>query len=448
MPGDVPGIRDAADHYQQITTALTTTRDDLDTVMTRGYSTDMISEAVDAIRQTAQKVRDAVDQVSGRYCVVAGELHSFATSLDATQTQADWAEGDAQAATQAVKEAQQNEAIYNDQINKLKLQIKTQQHDDPTQSDPTTLQRLQDKLAQAQRQLREVVHDISDAQGRIETASNDLDTALATWNTAAEQVSDTILSQLQCDGLNDTWWLNWGQDLFGWAIDLADWFVDSMAEILDGISKMIEGLMGMLDALETGDRDKFTDAFLGMMDGLSLLAGALSSLLGAIATVLSFIPGLQEAALGFSLASVIVAGVQVLADVVLAANHRKSWSTVGEEAVLALAGAALRGLSGPTFEGALRSVLPANVVKTLFADDTFGAVLDTFGTGLTEYQIINNQELNYSMPSLNPSYDWSNMPESEQVGMATMFVADAYVQSEATSWRNWGNTLDNIKNDF
>lgn len=135
---------------------------------------------------------------------------------------------------------------------------------------------------------------LADAGDDLQRARRDLDDAIADRDDAARDAEDRIRDIVDDDGLNDSWWDDWGADLLAAITDIAGW---------------------------------------------------VSTIAGILALCVSWIPVIGQALAGVLL---IIAGVaaviNAIGNVILASSGERSWT----EAVISIAGAALSvvGLGG------------------------------------------------------------------------------------------------------
>ncbi|GAA4178243.1 putative T7SS-secreted protein [Gryllotalpicola koreensis] len=184
-------LRQKAAHYEQVA------RDIAKAVQTLRSIRDesMRSEAIDALKDKSGEVADDITKAYDRYNRTAGALTVYANALDQAQQ-------DARAAI---------------------LEIAQKQDDaDAAARTASTAQQTADSAADDDKS--DAQHDAKKAQDQADDAQRALDGAKAKWHAAlddknnaahiAASAIDDVVNGPANHGLKDSWWDNWGADLY------------------------------------------------------------------------------------------------------------------------------------------------------------------------------------------------------------------------------------------
>jgi hypothetical protein len=366
----VPGIRDAADNYDKIYHALVTARESLESVITRRFSDQMISDAVDQTRSDATSVKQALERVSGRYNVVAKELRDYAIVLERTQNEADQAESDAQNADAAFDSASQQLNTYAPKVAGLtKTQTAYNNYTGDPDSAPSqdAVDANQRDLARAKDALRQADADKRAAESKLRAAREKLDKAIADRNIAAEDAANIIWAQINGDGQNDTWWDTWGKHVADFLASIVTDFVNAIAALKDALLDLVAALedLATLLVLVMSGRLSLSEALLGfaecmtrVLKAVAAIGGSIAAICGTLGLVLGWVPGLGQALFAIGTLAkctqlVINTGFAVAEG--LATGHWDSLMRTGLDAAVFGVGLLLRGVR----VGATDKALPA-----------------------------------------------------------------------------------------
>lgn len=207
VPGDPSTVAAGGRDYLDVADAIGSAKNTLHTIDLGDF---VVSEAVDALQDTAHKVADSIGKAEARYRAAGEALIAYAPVLEQAQTDSASALALARSATEAADGADQQRRHY--------LHLST------TESDPA--QALQYKnLADTSES------DAADAQRTLTAAQDQLSQATSARDRAAESAIDGIHAITEHDGLHDSWWDNWGKNLVEAITDIAGW-VSSIAGVL------------------------------------------------------------------------------------------------------------------------------------------------------------------------------------------------------------------------
>ena len=392
IPGDPPGVREAAGRYSKVHEALMLACADLNKILTDASLNEMVSEAVDEIRESGAIVRDGISAVSQRYSVAAHALMTYADALDAAQTLAGQAEENAQNAQETIDAA-------NAMIGKLLSQVDdlswTLDDYDNYSGDPDLAPTQNDReavshaLHLAQSRLADQTMYRKAALATIEEAEELLQQAIARRDAAAEAAAQAIRAQMDSDGQNDTWWDNWGSKVAGLVTSIATGFIDAAKQLWHGIKQLVAALADMVDAVIDLANGKIDAGEFGQrlahdveefFEALSTITGALSTICGTLALVLSFLPAvsavLKTIAVAANLAHLALEGVVALKDGVL----HNDWSGLNRYAAdlsLALGTAMVSAFIGGVARNVIQNSrfqipLPSQVSSLKFGAAAYG----------------------------------------------------------------------------
>jgi hypothetical protein len=270
VPGDPSEVRAGGRHYVDVADTLASAANRIRSFETGG---DTVSQAVDALVENQTKVADHLDTAEGRYRATGEGLLTYAPVLEQVQARADSALADARAAHDAYASAAADSRRY------LHLSFEA--------TEPTAALRY--------RNLADSAGDDQDAAARrVADARATVDDAVAQRDRAAEEATGRIHSVVDHDGLNDSWWDDWGADVVAAITNVAGW---------------------------------------------------VSTITGVLALLVCWIPVIGQALAGaLLLVSAIAAVVNAVGNIALASTGERSWT----EAVISIAGAALAciGLGG------------------------------------------------------------------------------------------------------
>lgn len=193
-PGDAATVEQGADHYRDISRAISNARVALKDLMSAG---DYQSNAADALRARAEEVHAELQAVGKRYDSAALTLDAYASELRGAQSIADTALDEAKSYEAARLEAIADEATWRRRAfnaRKIDDQAYAATCDQRAASEHYTATRMANAIAN----LRD----------------DELQRAIRKRDNAAEQASRELDSTMD-DGLNDGWWDNWGAKVVG-----------------------------------------------------------------------------------------------------------------------------------------------------------------------------------------------------------------------------------------
>ncbi|MDR0847639.1 MAG: hypothetical protein LBN10_01120 [Propionibacteriaceae bacterium] len=334
IPGNAPEITDASDEYERIRRAIDAADVALKKVIHQGFTADMVSASVDEVRKTAKVIDDALSGIAPRYSVAATELSTYAEELLRAQTVADEAEREAQNAQAASEQALADKHSAESRRNAVQTHINSLQS--TLASQRAHLDKLENysggssgapadwEIDQARRNVRNTESALASAcesrtnaqqeigiaqaaitaaQDRMDSARLSLHQALTGRDDAARNATQAIRAQIDNDGLNDTWWDNWGSKVEAFLWSLVTGFWDAVLKLIDGLVELFWALVTLLeafDALFHGDYDTFWEklysGYTHYLDAISKIASAISTICGTLAMIFAFIPGLQGVA--------------------------------------------------------------------------------------------------------------------------------------------------------
>lgn len=269
VPGDPDGVRQGGGNYLQIADTIGDTVRGLRTLDLGGT----VSEAVDALGETAHTVADDIARAEQRYRATGNALVGYAAALASAQD-------DSLAALQRAHAAQ-NGAVDAQRERRRYLHL-SESSDDPAEA--LRYERLADDAGIDSRQ----------ASAAAGVARQQILDAAARRDRAAETARDEIQNTTSEDGLNDSWWDDWGKDVLSVITDVA---------------------------------------------------GTISAIAGILALVVSWIPVIGQAlAAALLLVAGIAAIINAVGNIVLASTGDRTWG----EAAVSIVGAALAviGLGG------------------------------------------------------------------------------------------------------
>lgn len=268
IPGDPEAVRAAGRSYVDTANAIDRAVRALRSIELDGDR----SEATETLITNAGDVANDISRAEERYRETGLALLEYAPRLANAQESSLTALTLAQNARDDAATAERNQARYDD--------LAAGAEGDAATDYRERAQRYEDAA--------------DDAAGDLRRAHQRLEEAIADRDAAAREAEDRIRDIVDSDGLNDSWWDNWGADLLAVITDIAGW---------------------------------------------------VSTIAGILALCVSWIPVIGQALAGVLL---IVAGVaaviNAIGNVILASTGERSWT----EAVISIAGAALSvvGLGG------------------------------------------------------------------------------------------------------
>lgn len=196
VPGDPDYVRQGGQSYLEIARTIDST--------VRGLRTldldSTVSEAIDALGETARSVSDDIAKAEARYRATGNALVSYAAALAGAQDDSAAALRRAQAAQGDAADAQQDRRRY------LHL---SEDATDP--ADALRFERLADDAGA----------DGRNASAAAGAAHQDILDAARRRDRAAESAKDDIENTTSGDDLNDSWWDDWGKDVLTVITDVA-----------------------------------------------------------------------------------------------------------------------------------------------------------------------------------------------------------------------------------
>ena len=193
-----------------------------------------VSQYVDKLRDTAKDVANDIQKAHERYAGVAEAMQNYASPLERAQTMADAALTKARGASDQVMHTTALHNHYEQQLN------------DPgiSSDDQTRYTHLQQQNSQA----------LSEAQGTLNSAQQDLQAAITLRNQAAKTASDAVHDVESSGGLNDSWWTKMWEKIGPWVdkiLTIASWVASVLAIIalfIPGIGEIV-ALIGLIVAI-------------------------------------------------------------------------------------------------------------------------------------------------------------------------------------------------------
>jgi len=473
IPDNVPDLRDAAAEYKKISQAIADARDELEKITTKAFQTEMISEAVDKIRADAASVHTGLDQVQGRYSVIANALMTYAEAVDPAQNSAGEAEGDAQNAKAAMDAASAAYSSASNQVGILGLKqigldaavgasdVLTAGTGDlfnareAAQSNETALKAAQAKQSDAH-------SDLAAATAKMKAAEEKYKSAISAYNSAGQAAASAIQKAIN-DGLNDNWFKDLLKVVADFVINIAETMTQAMAEIAKGLEEVAKALAdlmvdgaNLLDGLVTGDWGKCAQALsnmgshsLDLLNGVSDLSDGLSKITSAVGAVVSLVgivvPALEPIGAALGLASLAFAGAHMIADTGLAAfnSHGKTAEDVLADGV---------GVAEDAVDTMIGDALPDGAASDIFTAVGFGQEVANDGSGVDIGIIPGALAIGGVDTSFlnNPPYVYSstnNMPSLQNTPTTfTLHTVDAIATSAENGFNYATNSLEGAKN--
>jgi hypothetical protein len=228
------------------------------------------SQATDELISNAGDVADDIARAEERYRETGLALLAYAPRLaDAQQTSLE-ALSMAEAAREAAASARQSRTYY------LNLAGSTENADDASD--------YRDRVNQYEDAADDAAASLSHARSKLEDA-------VAERDAAAEAAIDRIKDVVDGDGLNDSWWDDWGADLLAAITDIAGWvstiagilalcvsWIPVIGQALAGVLLIVAGVAAVINAIgnvilaSTGER--------GWGEAIISIAGAALSVVG------------------------------------------------------------------------------------------------------------------------------------------------------------------------
>ncbi len=244
-------------------------------------------DSVKALLESRDKVVDSVGVAEGRYRAAGNALTAYATVLDRVQADTLQALHAAQAAAGDGADAAGDQARYHQQAQDAK-----------DAGDAEAQDKWEKKEAAAKADAAHSSSVVAAQKQVVEQAVTDRDTA-------ARTAIEAITSSTSNDGLNDSWWDDWGAKLTEWIATIAEaiatiagilallvCWIPVIGQALAGVLLIVAAVAGIVAALAnillaaTGEKSwgeailSVVFAVLGCV-GLGSLRGALSGLKGA-----------------------------------------------------------------------------------------------------------------------------------------------------------------------
>ncbi|MBA3020537.1 RHS repeat-associated core domain-containing protein [Propionicimonas sp.] len=274
-PGDPAVVRDGGRRYTQVAEAIARAAASLRSLEAGVSNVD----SVKALLETRDTIVDGVGKAEGRYRAAGSALGTYATVLDRVQGETASALAAARSAVGEAGDASRLQEKYH------QLAQDAEDAGDAEQQDKYA---KQEKAAKA---------DAAHAAGAVSAQKSVVHEAVADRNRAAQTAISSINDITANDGLNDSWWDDWGAKLTTWIASIAE---------------------------------------------------AIATIAGILALLLCWVPILGQALLIIAAVAGIVAA---LANILLAATGEKSWGEAAMSVVFAAlgcigVGGAMRALGG------------------------------------------------------------------------------------------------------
>lgn len=196
IPGDPDTVRHGGHSYLDIARTIDTTVRGLRTLDLEST----VSEAIDALGETARTVADDIAKAEARYRATGNALVSYAAALADAQDASVTALQRAQSAQDAASDAQTERRRYL--------------HLSESAADPADALRYETLADDAGRDARH-------ASGTANAAHQDILDAARRRDVAAQSARDEIENTTSGDQLGDSWWDDWGKDVLSVITDVA-----------------------------------------------------------------------------------------------------------------------------------------------------------------------------------------------------------------------------------
>lgn len=242
-----------------------------------------VSDATDELITNAGDVADSISRAEDRYRETGLALLDYAPRLASAQESSLAALILAQNAHDDASAAERNRSYYEDLADRA---------EDGVPNDYSDRARRYENAA-------------ADAARDLQRARNDLDDAGDARDDAARDAKDRIRDIVDSDGLNDSWWDDWGADLLAAITDIAGWvstiagilalcvsWIPVIGQALAGVLLIIAGVAAVINAIgnvilaSAGERS-WTEAVISIAGAaLSVIGlGAAARAVGKLATV-------------------------------------------------------------------------------------------------------------------------------------------------------------------
>ena len=279
-PGDQVVVRQGGSDYSGVADAIARAAATLRSLAAGSSNADSVA----ALLESRDKVVDDVGKAEGRYRSAGSALTTYAATLDRVQTETLHALTQARSAK---AEAEAEESLQH----RYHTMAANLDDDDPADADQI------DDYNRKESQHRNAA---SAARSRIATQITIVEQAVTDRDTAAQTAVDQIENTTGSDGLNDSWWDDWGAKVTEW---------------------------------------------------IATIAEAVATIAGILALLVCWIPVIGQALAGILLIVAAVAGiVAALANIALAATGEKSWGEAAVSIVFAILGCI--GVAGAARAGA------------------------------------------------------------------------------------------------
>jgi hypothetical protein len=241
------------------------------------------SDATDELITNAGDVADSISRAEDRYRETGLALLDYAPRLASAQQTSLEALHLAQGAREEAADAERSRSYYEGLA-------------EGAEGDTAT-----DYRERAQR----YENAADGASGDLQRARNNLEDAIAERDAAARDAEERIREIVDSDGLNDSWWDNWGADLLAAITDIAGWvstiagilalcvsWIPVIGQALAGVLLIIAGIAAVINALgniilaSAGERT-WTEAVISIAGAaLSVIGlGGAARAVGKLATV-------------------------------------------------------------------------------------------------------------------------------------------------------------------
>ena len=217
VPGDPAAVRTAGERYKSVADTIASSAASLTAIADVGTTT---SDAVDAIRETADKVAGQITTARDRYAAVGSALVTYASQLEQAQQESMSVLTTAQSAQIAVDHS-------TSQITRALRAL-----DEATDGDEATSYQRQLNQARSSRDAAEVT---------LARARDGLAQAIELRDRAAQAAIESIDGATSGDGLNDGWWENWGSKVSSWVSNVA-----GIISAVTGIASLFLGWVPIL----------------------------------------------------------------------------------------------------------------------------------------------------------------------------------------------------------
>lgn len=207
VPGDPAIVHSGGQQYVEVADAIGRSVERLRALDAGGSH---VSEAVDALMDNARTVADSIARAEGRYRETGEALLEYAPVLMSAQETTLEAWSLASSARSEAADAERSRTYY------LSLAGES--------LDPEQAIQYEDLATAAE-------EEAAVAAGRLSQAIAQTESAVTTRDQAAERAMGRIQEYIGGDGLNDSWWDNWGSDLLAAITDIAGW-VATIAGVL------------------------------------------------------------------------------------------------------------------------------------------------------------------------------------------------------------------------